>query len=349
MEDDFRNSCLLVKNVSNSCSNIKSSHFNQSNCKKQKLNITPYQYMIKGIRIKNEKNNIKNQSISPTSPDIILKAKNRPPIKLSLNIQSVYNKSLPRIPKHKSLFQNYKLTMIKQYSELSLNHKSKSKISLLTTETNVSTSKTNTNTNISTYTKTIKSQNKVKHHVPLDRIYDPIKKKRIIETFFNPYKRSNSLVNRIWNTRQGLLKKEKPIFIRKDKSSSAENYVNKSQSPTFQQIDKMTIMPNVLWKTVLNSQAMISDIENHQQQTHSNISKKIKMKDSLILLREIILSYNDSEYDTKRALATSFLRDRKILKNQSNKTKFVIHFIRYLKETPSNHLDLDDFIGKYSA
>ena len=237
--------------------------------------------------------------------------------------------------------------MIKQYSELSLNHKSKSKISLLTTETNVSTSKTNTN--MSTYTKTIKSQNKVKHHVPLDRIYDPIKKKRIIETFFNPYKSSNSLVNRIWNTRQVSLKKEKPIFIRKDKLSSTENYANKIQSPTFQQIDKMTIMPNVLWKTVLNSQAMISDIENHQQQTRSNISKKIKMKDSLILLREIILSYNESEYDTKRALATSFLRDRKILKNQSNKTKFVIHFIRYLKETPSNQLDLDDFIRKYSA
>jgi hypothetical protein len=73
------------------------------------------------------------------------------------------------------------------------------------------------------------------------------------------------------------------------------------------------------------------------------------MKDSLILLREIILSYNDSEYDIKRALVTSFLKDRKILKNQSNKTKFVVHFIRYLKETPSNQLDLDDFIRKYSA
>ena len=54
--------------------------------------------------------------------------------------------------------------MIKQYSELSLNHKSKSKISLLTTETNVSTSKTNTN--MSTYTKTIKiSDLDVNNHV----------------------------------------------------------------------------------------------------------------------------------------------------------------------------------------
>ena len=347
MEDDLRNSCFLVKNVSHSCSNINSNHFNQSNCKKQKLNITPYQYMIKGIRMKSEKNDNKNKLISPTSPDINSKAKNRPPIRLSLNIQSAHKKALPKIPKHKSLFQNYKLTMIKQHSELTLNHKSKSKISLLTTETNNSTSKSNTN--INTYTKTIKNQNRVKDYIPLDRIYDPIKKKRIIETFFNTYKRSNSLVNRIWNRRQGLLKEGKHVFTRKDKLILAENYVNKCQSPTFQQINKMTIMPNVLWKTVLDSQAMISDIDNHQQQTHSNICKKIKMKDSLILLREIVLSYNDSEYDIKKILVTSFLQDRKILKNQNNTTKFVFNFIRYLKETPSNQLDLDDFIKEYST
>lgn len=319
------------------------------------ISIAPYQYMIQGIHDKSKRNiylnkdnndNTNNDNNRNDCSQLSINGKHnkssntiKTTLKLSLKPQPFSLNMLPTIPKNRSMFHNFKINLHKPKP---LNLQSTIKTSSLKTECNNSHSnvyksvyKSPSNNEFTNY---IANQTNVNEITPLYKLNN----QKYLEQ-----EKPNTLVKYMWNKRQELY-----VFGNKNLSPQnkllpqiKEKQLNKNKSSfVIRQIGKMQIVPHILWKTVLDSQAMLTEMNDDNNQSYSCLNKKVKIKDSLILLKEIILSYGNTHNEMKENLVMSFFIENKYTNEKLFKRLYIWKFIKYLITTPNKDIDLDKFI-----
>ena len=338
--DEICNNKFIVNNSAGT----NNKHFKVK--KSPTINASPYQYMIQGIHDKNKRNiHLHKDNNDDNRNDLSLlnvsgmnnKSSNniRTTLKLSLKPQPFSLNALPTIPTNKSAFRNFKVTLHKPSK---LNLQSTIKTSSLKTEFSNSRSNVYKTPYNNEFTNYIVNQTNVNEITPIYKLNN--------QKHFQQNK-PNTLVKYIWKKRQELLASGngEPAHQNKFLPQIKEQKLNKNNSSFLvKRISKMQIVPHILWKTVLDSQAMLSEINDENNQSHAYLNKKVKIKDSLILLKEILLSYGNTQNEMKENLVVSFFIENKCTNEKLFKKVYIWKFIKYLITTPNKEIDLDKFV-----